>query len=153
MGLSTDCHYENKMKIMRDLLENQLQHLYNSELFILNVLPEMLEYGTDNELRTIIKTYTKETYGQKQRLLEIGEYLHMKFKMNDGKIILGLIEETRELYLEFPKGFLMDVGLIAKIQHIKHFQISTYETGLLYAMALDISEVADRLEETLWEAY
>src|SRR5680860_123141 len=141
------------MKIMRDLFENQLQHLYNSELLIVNALPEMLEYATDVELRDIIKTYTQETYDQKQRLLEIGEYLHMRFKLNDGKFVLGLIEESRELYQEFSKGFLMDVGIIAKIQHIEHFQISAYETALLYAGALDINEVANRLNETLWEAY
>ena len=138
---------------MRDLFEKQLQHLYNSELLILNALPEMLEYATDAELRNLINTYTRETHGHKQRLVEIGDYLHIRFKINDGKIILGLIEEIRELYQEYPKGFLMDVGIIAKIQHIEHFQISAYETALLYAGALDINEVANRLNETLWEAY
>lgn len=138
---------------MRDLFEKQLQHLYNSELLILNALPEMLEYVTDAELRNIINTYTLETYDQKQRLLEIGDYLHMRFKINNGKIILGLIEETRELYREFPKGFLMDMGIISKIQHVEHFQISAYETALLYARALDLPEVVGRLDETLWQAY
>ncbi|MDT7827579.1 DUF892 family protein [Pricia sp. S334] len=140
-------------KIMRDLFERQLQNLYNSELLILNILPEMLKYATDKELKEIIRRYTEQTYDQKQRLVEIGEYLHIRFKINDGKIILGLLEETRDLFADFPGGFLMDVGIISKIQHIGHFQISAYETALLYAKALDIKEVADQLDETLWEAY
>ncbi len=52
---------------MRDLFERQLQHLYNSELLILNALPEMLEHATDVGLRDIIRTYTEETYGQRER--------------------------------------------------------------------------------------
>ncbi len=77
----------------------------------------------------------------------------MRYRINDERIILGLIEETRELYSEFPKGFLMDVRIISKIRHMEHFQISAYETALLYAKALDIPEVVDRLDETWWEAY
>lgn len=84
---------------------------------------------------------------------EIGDFLHIRFRTNNGKTILGLLEETRELYGEFPKGFLMDVGIIGKIRHVEHFQISSYETALLYARTLDISEVATKLDETLWEAY
>lgn len=141
------------MKIMRDLFEKQLENLYNSELLILYALPEMGEYVTDEKLSEIIETCTKETYRQKTRLVEIGDYLHMKFKLNDGKIIRGLLEETKEMYEEFPKGLLMDVGIIAKIQHVEHFQITAYETALLYAKTLDIKEVAEKLDETLWEAY
>src|SRR5680860_753651 len=103
------------MKIMRDLFENQLQHLYNSELLIVNALPEMLEYATDVELRDIIKTYTQETYDQKQRLLEIGEYLHMRFKLNDGKFVLGLIEESRAVSYTHLRAHETDSYLVCRL--------------------------------------
>ncbi len=141
------------MKLMLDLFEKQLQNLYNSELLILNTLPEMLDYATDGELVKIIETYIQITYNQKQRLVEIGDYLHIKFNIDDGQIIIGLLEETRDLFREFPKGFLMDVGIIAKLRHVQHFQISAYETAILYAKALNIPEVAAKLDASLWEAY
>lgn len=141
------------MKIMRDLFERQLQNLYNSEILILKVLPEMLEHVTDGKLKEIIKTYINETYDQKTRLEEIGDYLCIKYILDDSKIILGLLEEINDLYEEFPKSLLLDVGIIAKMQHIEHFQISAYETALLYAKTLKIDEVAEIIDKTLWEAY
>jgi ferritin-like metal-binding protein YciE len=65
------------MKIMRDLFEKQLQNLYNSELLILNALLEMLEHATDGKLADIINAYIKETGDQKERLVEISDFLHI----------------------------------------------------------------------------
>ncbi|HEA29874.1 MAG TPA: DUF892 family protein [Leeuwenhoekiella sp.] len=141
------------MKIMRDLLEKQLQNLYNSESLILNALPEMLLYARDLRLLEIIKSFIKETYTQKVRLEKIGTYLNIKVDVEDGKIIRGLLEDINDLYAEFPKGILMDVGIVSKLQHVQHFQISAYETALLYTKDLNIEEVSVILEETLNEAY
>lgn len=141
------------MKIMRDLFEMQLQSLYNSEVLILGGLPEMLDYAGDESLRNIIKTQIKATYDQKVRLEKLGEYLHINYVMNDGKIIEGLLEEIDKLYADFPKGILMDVGIISKIQHVQHFQISAYETAILYTRKLGLDEVEAVLAETLDEAY
>ena len=138
---------------MRDLFERQLQNLYNSELLILHALPDMLEHVTDGKLAEIIETYIQETRNQKERLVEIGNYLHIKFQLTNGKIIRGLLKEMKDLYEDFQKGMLLDVGIVAKLQHVEHFQISAYETALLYAKALDVTEVAEKLDITLWEAY
>lgn len=106
---------------MRDLFERQLQFLYNSEVLILGGLPEMLDYASDDSLRDIIKSQIKVTFDQKVRLEQIGEYLRVKYVMSDGKIIRGLLEESNELYADYPRGILMDVGIISKIQHVQHF--------------------------------
>ncbi len=131
----------------------QLQALYNSEVLILDGLPKMLGYATDGRLRDIIKIQIKATFEQKVRLEKLGEYLHIRYVMNDGKIIQGLLVEINEPYAEFPRGILMDVGIISKIQHVQHFQISAYETAMLYAKKLGLEEVEAILEETLDEAY
>jgi ferritin-like metal-binding protein YciE len=141
------------MKIMRDLFEKQLQAVYNSEVLILSGLPGMLGYAVDESLRDIIKTQIKATFDQKVRLEQIGKYLPVKYIKNDGMIIRGLLDEINELYAEFPKGILMDVGIISKIQHVQHFQISAYETAMLYAKKLDLDEVEAILEQTLDEVY
>jgi len=141
------------MKILRDLFEKQLQGVYNSEVLILNGLPEMLGNAYDESLRDIIKTQIKVTFDQKVRLEQIGQYLHVKYSINDGMIIRGLLDEISELYAEFSKGILMDIGIISKIQHVQHFQISAYETAMLYARKLGLDEVEAILEETLDEAY
>lgn len=141
------------MKIMMDLFEKQLQAVYNSEVLTLGGLPEMLGYAGDESLREIINTQIKVTVGQKLRLEKIGKYLHIKYIVDDGKMIKGLLDEMNELYKEFPKGLLMNVGIISKIQHIQHFQISAYETAMLYAKKLGLEEIVIILEMTLDEAY
>ncbi|HLT33999.1 MAG TPA: DUF892 family protein [Aquaticitalea sp.] len=141
------------MKLMIDLFEKQLQNLYNSEVLVLASLPLMYVHATDESLRAIINFYTEETDRQKTRLEEIGEYLKIKIAINDGKVIKGLLDEAKELYEDFPKGKLLDAGIISKLQNIAHFQISAYETAMLITRHLGIKEVTKKLGKTLDEAY
>lgn len=141
------------MKLMQDLLEKQLQNLYNSEELILKVLPEMMHNATNKKLKKIIQTQITDTKTQKIRLEELSQYLKMKIINDDGKVIRGLVEDIRDLFADFPDGLLMDAGLISKLLHIQHFQISAYETGVLYAEALELKGVSKKLALTLDEAH
>lgn len=134
-------------------MERQLQNLYSSEALILVAFTEMLDHASDGGLRDIIEAHIAITHYQKVRLERIGEYLHLRMVINDGKIILGLLGEIHDLCGEFPKSALLDVGITAKIQHIQHFQISAYETAKLYAKNLDLVEIEVILDDTLDEAY
>ena len=142
-----------KKKLMIDLFERQLQNLYNSETLILKALPKMYKYATDEALLDIINAQINVTHKQKVRLEEIGRYLNIKVAIQDGNIIQGMLEDVAWLYEEIQKGNLMDAGLVSKLQNIQHFQISAYETAVLYAKNLHIREVSEKLTITLEEAY
>lgn len=142
-----------KDKIMLDLFERNLQNLYNSEKLILKSLPQMSEYIVDEALKEVVKNFTDDTDRQKKRLENIGEFLNIKLAVKDGNIIRALLDDIQWLYNEFPKGVLMDIGIVSKLQHIQHFQISAYETALLYSKSLHIHEISKILDKTLEEAY
>lgn len=141
------------MKILRDLFERQFKHIYNSELLILDGLAAMSDFASDNKLKKFIRDYRNETGRQLKRLEEIALLLHFEYRIMDGKVIIGLLEETNELFENFSKGFLVDVAILGKLRQIEHFQISEYEIALLYANTLKIPEVADKINETLMESY
>ncbi|MGJ8593876.1 MAG: DUF892 family protein [Aquaticitalea sp.] len=142
-----------KAKLMLDLFEKNLQNLYNSEDLILKSFPKMLHHVTDETLKEVVEFYQVLTDAQKERLVEIGAYLKVKIAVSDGNIIRALIEDVTWLYNEFPKGLLMDVGIVSKLKHIQHFQISAYENAVLYAKHLKIREVTELLNKSLEEAY
>ncbi|WP_179345855.1 DUF892 family protein [Winogradskyella ursingii] len=142
-----------KEKILLDLFEKKLQNLYNSEILIVNSIPKLMQHVRDEELKDAVNLYYGETYRQKERLTDIGNYLNIKVAVQDGNIIRALIEDVKWLYDEFAKGLLMDVGIVSKLRNIQHFQISAYETALLYSQHLKVDEVSDLFKQTLDEAY
>jgi ferritin-like metal-binding protein YciE len=63
----------------------------------------------------------------------------------------GLIEEGQELIKEKPEAEVLDAGLIAKAQHIEHYEIAGYGTVRTYAQVLGEERQAQLLQETLDE--
>lgn len=141
------------MKILQDLLEKQLQHLYIAESLILEELPGMLYYVSEENLLTLIQAHIQMTFNQKIRLEKIADYLRIKIDVKDGQMIKGLIDETHKLYDEFPRGMLLDIGIVSKLQLIQHFQIAGYEIVSLYLKSMKLTEVLPIIETTLDEAY
>jgi hypothetical protein len=63
----------------------------------------------------------------------------------------GLIEEGNELIKERPDPDVLDAGLIAKAQHIEHYEMAGYGTVRTYAQLLGADRQAQLLQETLDE--
>ena len=141
------------MQMLHDLLEKQLRNLYAAETLILERLPEILNHASDKGLKDIINAIIEVTDQQRSRLKKIGDYLNFKVTVRDGKIIKGLLEEMKELFEEFSEGNLLDIAIISQLQHIQHFQISAYESTLLYTKTLLLEEISSILDDTIDEAY
>ncbi len=63
----------------------------------------------------------------------------------------ALIEEASELLDEDPQEDVLDAGLIAKAQHVEHYEIAGCGTVHAYAMTLGEDEHATLLEQTFNE--
>ena len=63
----------------------------------------------------------------------------------------GILEEGSETLQEDADDALMDAMLIAGAQRVEHYEITAYGTAIAWAEALELTEVAELLGESLAE--
>ena len=63
----------------------------------------------------------------------------------------GIIEEGSETLEEDMEDAVMDACIIKSAQRAEHYEIGSYGTAIAWAEALELTEVAQILEETLAE--
>ena len=63
----------------------------------------------------------------------------------------GLVEEAQQEQAEHDEGPILDLVIIASLQRIEHYEIAAYGTMAELANALEETEVAELLAETLAE--
>jgi ferritin-like metal-binding protein YciE len=138
-------------KDLKALFLHQLKDTYFAENAIIKALPKMAQAARSEELKGAFGVHLDETRQQVKRLDQVFELVGAKPEGVECKAIQGIIAEGDEVISEFGGGEGIDAGLIAAAQAVEHYEIARYGTLLAWAKQLDLSEVADLLEETLVE--
>ncbi|HEY0571333.1 MAG TPA: ferritin-like domain-containing protein [Enterovirga sp.] len=135
-------------KDLKALFLHQLKDTYFAENAIIKALPKMAQAARSEELKGAFGVHLDETRQQVKRLDQVFELVGAKPEGVECKAIQGIIAEGDEVMSEFGGGEGVDAGLIAAAQAVEHYEIARYGTLLAWAKQLDLSEVADLLEET-----
>lgn len=158
------------IETLEGLLKHELKDLYSAETQIIEALPKMIEAAYNNDLKKALQQHLTVTKKQKQRLDDIQKLLGEEktkpenkgffanlFSSNEGeehcKAMEGLIKEGNGLLGEDMSSEVMDAAIIAAAQKIEHYEISSYGTARAFALQLQLSKVADLLQQTLNEEY
>jgi ferritin-like metal-binding protein YciE len=139
------------MNTLRDLYLEELKDLYSAETQLIKALPRMAKAASHPQLARAFTTHLRQTERQAKRLEQI---FRMLGESPRGKKCIGmeaLIEEGKELMREKPDPDVLDAGLIAKAQHVEHYEIAGYGTVRTYAQQLGEDRQAQLLQETLDE--
>ncbi len=140
-----------EMNTLRDLYLDELKDLWSAEKQLIKALPKMAKAANDPELTKAFQTHLRQTERQVERLEQIFEELGESPRGKKCIGMDGLIEEGKELMKEKPEPQVLDAGLIAKAQHIEHYEIAGYGTVRTYARVLGEERQAQLLQETLDE--
>ena len=152
------------------LLKHELKDLYSAETQIVDALPKMIDAAFNKDLKQGLQQHLTVTKKQKQRLDDIQKLLGEEkaapekkgffanlFSSDEGeehcKAMEGLIKEGNSLLSEDMNPEVMDAAIIAAAQKIEHYEISSYGTARAFALQLQLSKVADLLQQTLNEEY
>ena len=141
------------MKTLSDLFTHQLKDLYSAEVQLLKVLPDIVEHANDKLLKQAIENHWEETKEQKDRIESICQELNITPSGETCQAMKGLIKETKHFIEEVEDDEVMDVGLIAEIQRVQHYEISGYGSAVRFAKELGYRQIAKTLQETLNEEY
>jgi ferritin-like metal-binding protein YciE len=136
---------------LRKLLEDQLKDIYWAEKAILKAMPEMIDKVESQELADVLNEHQEQTIQQVTRLENVFEILDLKARGEKCEAMEGLIEEAEDIIGDLDEGPVRDAGIIAAVQKIEHYEISSYGTARTFANTLGEYEAGSLLEETLDE--
>jgi ferritin-like metal-binding protein YciE len=140
-----------ELETLKDLYIGELKDLYSAERQLIKALPKMAKAAKDQNLQQAFRTHLKETTQHAARLEQICEELGVSPRGKKCVGMEGLIEEGNELIKEDPDPDVLDAGLIAKAQHVEHYEIAGYGTVRTYARQLGFESQAELLQQTLDE--
>jgi ferritin-like metal-binding protein YciE len=136
---------------LREALVDEIRDLYNAEKQLTKALPKLAKASTNDELREAFESHLEETQGQITRLERVFELLDEKPRGKHCAGMAGIIEEGSETLEEDMEDAVMDACIIKSAQSAEHYEIGSYGTAIAWAEALELTEVAQILQETLAE--
>jgi ferritin-like metal-binding protein YciE len=136
---------------LRDALVDEIKDLYNAEKQLTKALPKLAKASTNDELREAFESHLEETHNQITRLERVFELLDEKPRGKHCAGMAGIIEEGNDKLEEDLEDSVLDACIIKSAQSAEHYEIGSYGTAIAWAEALELTEVAQLLQETLAE--
>ena len=134
-----------------EVLEEQIQDLYNAENQLAKAMPKLAKKAMSPELKQSMVKHLEETKVQIDRLKQVAETLQIKPTGKVCKAMKGLIEESSEVLEEDGQSGAIDAALIAAAQRVEHYEISAYGTAIALANATGQTKIVKALQQTLAE--
>ena len=146
---------------LADLLMHLIQNLNAAEDQMMQAMPAIIEKVHHSSLKNALTHHLNLTTEQKKRLEQVTRLLNQKniekpVALNPEHIckgMMGLIGEANDLLQTGLEKDVTDAAIIACVQKMEHYEISTYGTALAYAHQLHLSKAEELLNETLNEEY
>ncbi len=138
-----------KLTNLNEVLALQLEGMYDAEKKIQHHLPILSEGVQHHSLKEEIKKYVERSVEKRTKLKRIFSYILIQKSKRKNKVIESIFNETRELAHQASESYLRDVILAACLQSINHYSVANYRASLAVALALNLEQVADLLDEIL----
>ena len=136
---------------LHDAFIDELRDSYDGEKQLTKALAKLAKAATSPPLREAFEAHLEETQGQIERLEQVFELLEEKARGKHCDGIAGIVEEGKSIMEEDFDDTTMDACLIAAGQRAEHYEIAAYGTLVAWAKAMDLTEAAKLLQQTLDE--
>lgn len=136
---------------LREALVDEIRDIYNAEKQIVKALPKLVKCAASDELREAFESHLDQTENHVSRLERVFELLDEKPRGKHCAGMAGILEEGSETLQADAEDSVMDAMLIAGAQRVEHYEITAYGTAIAWAEALELTDVAEILGESLAE--
>jgi ferritin-like metal-binding protein YciE len=133
---------------LHELFLNEIGDIYDAEQQLLKALPKFAKAADSGELGELIESHLEETEEHISRLEKAAEALDESIRNKKCKAMKGLIEEAEDTIKEQKGSKALDAGIIAEIQKIEHYEVSTYGSICAWAEQMGHDEVYRILRQT-----
>lgn len=139
------------LKDLTDLLNHEIQVLYDAEKLLIDAIPRMAEKAHDPVLKAAFLKHLEETKTHKSRLEQVAELMGIDPNGDGNTGMKGLIAEGEKVMHKNASKEALDAALICGAQKIEHYEISGYGTAAHLALGLALDQVYNLLNMTLQE--
>ncbi len=140
-----------KIQTVNDLVEHQIQDLYDAENQLIKTLPKIAEAASTKELKDSLKTHLAETEQQAKRLEQVAKSLGIEIEGEGCKGMEGLLDEGEEMLKNVDTGPLLDSAIIGACQKVEHYEIAGYGTLITHLEAMEKDDEAKILKDSIAE--
>ena len=135
---------ENSQTIatLHNLLDYDADRFASAEIQLENILPEWINQAQSMQLKAVLQKYLDFVKQHAEKLGSFYEEEKISSLSLHNRVMEAFIEETREKLAACSLTEVKDACLLASLQTINHFKISTYGTAAAFANALDMKKAA-----------
>ena len=127
---------------LHQLLDFDLSRFCSAEIQLKNILPEWINIATAVKLKDVLLRYQDYVLKHAEKLEKFVEEEGMISLRLKNPVMNAFIEETEEKLFNCSDAEVKDACLLAGIQGINHYKISTYGTAAAFAQALEMEKAA-----------
>jgi uncharacterized protein (TIGR02284 family) len=137
---------------LMEFFVNELKDLLWAERELVDILPDMSEAATSQELKEAFTNHLAETKVHVSRLEQIFSILGLEPETTKCDAMSGIVEEGNGIISDTEEGTAQrDVGLIFAGQKAEHYEIASYGGMISLAKTLGYYEIAEILVMTIDE--
>jgi ferritin-like metal-binding protein YciE len=127
---------------LHNLLDYDARKFTSAEIQLKNSLPEWISKAGSVKLKAVLQKYLEYVKQHVQKMENFFEEESISSLSLTNRIMKAFIEETGEKMSACTDSEVKDACLLACIQSINHFKISTYGTAAAFAKALGMEKPA-----------
>lgn len=135
----------------KKLFIHQLKDIFSAEVQLSKTFSRLGEAAESPELRDAFEDLYEQNRDQEERLRQSFTLLKENPEGQASPAMEGLIKEVDDILTGYPHSYVRDAAMIARVQPILLYQVAMYGTMRTFADHLDLSEIADLLQESLDE--
>jgi len=137
---------------LESLFLEELKELYGAEKQQVLVLILLKKAASSLKLRNVLASHLDDTKEQLRRLESIFSQLGHPAEALAPEAIFGITREAEQVIASTNPGTATrDAGLIVACQKLEHYEITSYGSLATHARTLDLDEIEDLLELSLYE--
>jgi ferritin-like metal-binding protein YciE len=135
---------ENNQTIttLHNLLDYDARKFTSAEIQLRNILPEWISKAGSVKLKAVLQKYLDYVKQHVQKMESFFEEENISSLSLTNRVMKAFIEETDEKISSCTDAEVKDACLLACVQSINHFKISTYGTAAAFAKALGMEKSA-----------
>jgi ferritin-like metal-binding protein YciE len=139
------------MSQLREMMIEQLRDAFSAEKQAIQGMKRALRKISAPKLKEGTQAHIEQSEEQRSRVEQALQALGSKPDRSVCEAMRGMIEEAQHEMEEHEKGPLLDLAIVASLQRVEHYEIAAYGTMVELAAALQQTEVAKLLSQTLAE--
>jgi len=135
-------HTHQPIVTLHNLLDYDISKFFNAEVLLKNIIPEWINKASSVKLKEVLQRYEGFIQQHAEDLEKFIEEEGINALSINNRVMKALIEETDEKVCNCSDIEVNDACLLACIQAINHYKISTYGTAAAFAKTLGMLKPA-----------